>query len=133
MVGNFWCMDKLQQLQTLYCSLIIDCVLFCPSCGINQESAIAIEKLAMDRNLEVAKLREKNRELAKALNKHNTGDSQCGTCKKAKQEKEFDDDADKDLSLMGDSILSADSYRSETDLIKEQADDGAGATNLINE
>lgn len=87
----------------------------------------------MDRNLEVAKLREKNRELAKALNKHNTGDSQCGTCKKAKQEKEFDDDADKDLSLMGDSILSADSYRSETDLIKEQADDGAGATNLINE
>lgn len=107
----------------------MDCLLFCPSCGINQESAIAIGRLAKDRNLEVAKLRKKNRELAKALNRQNAKDSQCGSCKKAKQEVEFDDDTDKDLSLMEESVLSLDSYKSEADQTKaEEIGDGACPT-----
>lgn len=61
--------------------------------------------------------RKKNCELAKALNKYK---SKGGSCNKAKQEVEFDDDTDKDLSLMDESVLSQYSYRSEVDQNKDE-------------
>jgi hypothetical protein len=64
---------------------------------------------------ENAQLRDKNKELAKNAHKRKAEDDVTAGSSKTLEQETFEDDTDKDLSLLDESLLSQDSCKSERD------------------